>query len=56
MPKDKVTQNEAGYVDRSPRPEVCATCTKFRWPGKCTYVEGMIRAEGWCRFHEEKPR
>lgn len=34
--------------------EKCANCTMFRPPERCTYVDGKISPEGWCKQWEGK--
>lgn len=47
-----VSQAVANYGNRPNGQERCSQCTMFRPPEGCSYVEGIILPDGWCRFFD----
>jgi phage-related protein (TIGR01555 family) len=48
---EKLSQQEAGYVDKSTKATHCGICRRFQKPNGCRLVEGVIKAEGGCLFY-----
>lgn len=42
------------YRDYPKGTQQCAGCTMFKPPNSCTYVDGRIDPEGWCKAYEQK--
>ncbi len=49
---DKVSKRYAHYTDNSKKDISCIDCTMWR-RGECSYVEGDISANGYCRFFKQ---
>lgn len=49
-----VSKTYADYEPESKSSEMCKDCTMFRPPRQCSYVDGRILPEGWCKFFEER--
>ena len=44
----------AEYQTEPKGSEQCDKCTMFRPPSKCTYVDGKISPQGWCKQFDRK--
>jgi hypothetical protein len=50
----KMTQKAAGYQDSPKNDQKCSGCALFKTPDTCTFVDGAISPDGWCRFFAKK--
>ena len=50
----KMTQKAAGYQPSPKGDQKCSGCALFKAPDSCTFVDGQVSADGWCRFFAKK--
>ena len=50
----KMTQKAAGYQAGAKDDQKCSGCALFKAPDSCTFVDGAISPDGWCRFFAKK--
>lgn len=50
----KLSQSAAKYQGTPNGKDSCETCTNFRPPSACTFVQGEISPNGWCQLFTAK--
>jgi hypothetical protein len=48
----RISKDDADYVQHPVAGEMCADCSMFRSPNRCTLVVGAISRQGHCRYFE----
>lgn len=44
-----LSKDEVGYQNEPYGTQQCSDCSMFRPPNGCSYVNGVIKPQGWCR-------
>ncbi|HUO02383.1 MAG TPA: high-potential iron-sulfur protein, partial [Rhizomicrobium sp.] len=50
----KMTQKAAGYQATPNKDQKCSGCALFKSPDSCSFVDGTVSPDGWCRFFAKK--